>query len=279
MNPDDMISGGLPDDFDGTITRVRLTAWDYDGNIDSHVLAVAMDIEPAEDSDLDAFTQYYSAGRLEDFVPSMDGEEASDLDSEDEEDWEGLIAIKVGRKDQLNNNTNWAHFLRALVEAGFDGSEIGSSVDFLEGLTAHFNRIPQKKRAGIITATDDDGKPRSSDILVVSEILESAPAKKKGKKGKKGAAKKGGKKGGKKKEGVEAEDDDLDERIVEVLVAAIDANDGELPKSKIPGAIFKGGFTGKDKRAAVKRAVEPDFLEGQEDSFIFDADDGALYGA
>ena len=46
MNPDNFVSGGLMDDFDGVITKARFAPWDYDGKIDHHVLAVAVSITP-----------------------------------------------------------------------------------------------------------------------------------------------------------------------------------------------------------------------------------------
>ena len=67
MNPDNMAAAGLADDFDGEVTEVRLVPFNYDGNIDHHVLSARVTITPDKDSDFEEFQQYYSAGDLEFF--------------------------------------------------------------------------------------------------------------------------------------------------------------------------------------------------------------------
>lgn len=275
MNPDNMASGGLADDFDGEITKVRFVPWDYDGKIDRHVLAVAMTIVPDEDSDLEEFIQVYSAGDLDHFAPSMDGEEPVDLDEGEEEDLEGIYALRVGRREQLNNNTNWAHFIGAAIDAGFPQEDLGASCDCFEGIRAHFNRVPQKKRAGIMQSDEEEDQPRRNDILVISEILEAESKAKKAK----GAKTKA--KGAKAKKGSKAkasDDGDLDDEIAAVIVAALEDFEDGMPKSKIPSFVIKA-FKGKAKAAAVKRATDVEYLSGRESDWVYDEEDGVLYEA
>lgn len=160
LSPDDMVSGGLPDDFDGTITNVAFVSWDYNETIDTPVLALRVDIEPDEDSDEENFSQHYSAGDMKYFVPSDDGKEA----------------LPVGKRDALSNSSNAAQFITALLNAeGFAelGREIGTSVDAFEGIRCHFDRVDQPKRSGIVNAEGE----RRKQILVVTEVHEEAGAK------------------------------------------------------------------------------------------------------
>jgi hypothetical protein len=259
MNPDNFLTGGLKDDFDGTVLKARFVPWDYDGNIDHHILAVALTIQP-DDEDT-PFVQHYSAGELESFVPSMDGKTSVDLDNGEGEQLEGIYAMKVGRRDQLNNNTNWAHFIGAALDAKFPREKLGSTCTFIEGVHGHWNRIPQKKRSGIVVQPAAEGKRRSSDILVLTSITEGgkATAKPATKVGPQPAA---------------ATQNGLDEQLAGVVLEAIMAADGKLAKSKLPGIAIKA-FQGPDKAKAVKRVSEAEFLESS-DTWMYDADKGTL---
>jgi hypothetical protein len=267
MNPDNMLSGGLMDDFDGTIVKARLVPWDYNGNVDHHVLAVALTIQP--DDDEKPFVQHYSAGDLESFAPSMDGKHPVDLDNGEGEDLEGIYAIRVGKKDQLNNNSNWAHFTGAALDAGFERSNLGAAVTWAEGLYCHFNRVPQKKRSGIVvTPTGGDAKrARNNDVLVITEI--------KGAKATKATVAKTTKPAPATKAAPEAAGDDFDEQLTTVVTeAVVAAGESGLAKSKLASIAIKA-FQGADKAKAVKRVNDVKFLESLE-AVVFDADTNIL---
>jgi len=262
MNPDNMISAGLPDDFDGTITRVRLTQWDYDGSIDEYVLAALVTITPDEDSGLDEFDQYYSAGKVTDFAPSTDAIEPCLLDSDDPSDWEGEYALKVGKRDQLNNNSNWAHWIGAAVKAGFDVKKLQSSVACFEGVTGHWNRIGQQKRSGL----QDDGKERQ--ILVLTEITAQATKKR---------AKKTTKSKASKKTATDTPQDDSNdvrEHLSRVVLEALANADGIISKTKLPALVIKQ-FDGSEKAEAVRLVSKAEFLSGS-DLWTYDSDDNTL---
>jgi len=268
MNPDNMLAGGLMDDFDGTIVKARLVPWDYNGNIDHDVLAVALTIQPDNDNE---FVQHYSCGELDNFMPSMDGETAVDPAGEGEA-LEGIYALKVGKKDQLNNNTNWAHFLKALIDAQFDVTKITAAVSFVEGVYGHFNRIPQKKRSGIVVnTTAKDGKTaRANDILVVTELKDAPAATKTAKKTETKATKAAPAKAA-------PADDDLGDKVTAIIVEAIEkAGDDGLAKSKLAGLIIKN-LEGAEKAKGVKIGTDNAWLSANE-AFAFDADSGVLFG-
>lgn len=280
MNPDNMLAGGLMDDFDGEVIKARFVPWDYDGNIDHHVLAVALTIQP--DDAKEPFTQHYSAGELEQFAPSMDGNAPVPLDDETatDEQLEGVYALRVGKKEQLNNNTNWAHFVTALIDAQFPKNQLGATVTFMEGVYGHWNRIPQKKRSGIVTtpaAGAADTKKRSSDILVITE-LKTRPA---------GAATTTARPTARSASAQTAAQapapatatggaNPLDDRLAEVVTEAVlAAGDEGLAKSKLAGIAIKV-FAGPEKAKAAKRVSETAFLEAGS-TWVFDAESGMLY--
>lgn len=276
LNPDNYVSGGLPDNFDGTIVKAVFCPWDYNGNIDKPVLAAAITIKPNEDSDLEEFTQHYSAGDLSQFVPSKDGEEAVDLelleqDEYDTEDVEGPFALRVGKKEGLNNNTNFAQFMTALVECGFDTSKIGASIEFLEGVSGHFDRVPQKKRSGIVRDDEEGGNTsnRTKDVLVLSS-LSKVKGKVSTKKAKpepeedeeeEEAPKTKAKKSAKADTG-----GDLDEALTAIVVEALEAADGKpVKKSDLGKLVLKSkDIDMKQKGKAVKRIGDAEFLGGSD---------------
>ncbi len=264
LNPDNMASAGLADDFDGEITKARFVPWNYGNTRDTYVLAAAVTIQPDEESGFDEFVQYYSAGDLELFVPSVDGSEAVDLegwDEEDLEDVEGIYAYQVGRREQLSNSSNFADFISKLVAAGFSAN-IEANIDFLEGISGHFNRVPQRKRSGIVSTDSED---RQKTILVLTEIAETkAASKPKGRGKAKGKAASGS--------------DDLTDEVSEAIVAAISDAGGELPKRKLAGVIIKAFKGSKSKSAAVKMASDTSFL-AESDLWTYDEDEGVLYEA
>lgn len=265
MNPDDMVSAGLPTDFDGEIIQVRLTAWDYDGTRDEHSLACRVTIRPDEDSGFEEFQQHYSAGDLKFFVPADEDGNQVDLESDDVSDWDGIYASAVGSREALSNSSNWAHFLFAAIDAGFKGVE--PNVDCLEGVRGHFNRIPQKTRSGIVVE-ETGGETRTREILVLTEVTGQAKSAStsKSKSTKKTSAKK-----------VAPADDDgeLDDQLTAMVVKALEAAEGQILKRALPAIAMKA-FDGSEKAVAVKRVSDVGFLVGREDSWVFDAEDGNL---
>lgn len=286
MNPDNMVAGGMQDDFDGTITKVRLVPWNYGGKIDNHVLATAVTIKPA---DGDEFTQHYSTGNLEDFVPSMDGENSVNLEATDEEIeadptiLEGIYAMRVGSKEALSNSSNWAHFITAALDAGFDKTKLSADVRMFEGITAHFNRIPQKKRSGLVKPAEVAGQQaKRNDILVITEIKAGAPAGKPatGSKTPATGTSASSKSSPAAKTATPAASaapvgGDLDSKLVEVLRKALAGAEDGLTKDKLPSLALKG-LPAADKGKGVKRIVDPEFLGSQEAFWAFDAESGLV---
>lgn len=283
MRPDQFQGGGLPDDFDGVISEVRFVPWNYpteskpEGSIDHHILAARVTIEREDDGA--PVVQHYSAGELEHFAPSMDGESPVDLNGEDIAEMEGVYAYKVGKKEALASSSNWSHFLTALYEAGLPYEEMSPDVRFLEGLTAHFNRVPQRKRSGMGSDQGGGDGKRVKEILVITEIKERAAASSK-KAGAAKAAKPTATKAAKTSAPAVAEESngegDLSSRLTEAIVAAAKEAGGTLVKSKLAQVAIKS-FKGSEKTEALALATNGDFLEGlSEVNAFWDADEGTL---
>ena len=304
-NPDEMQQGGLMDDFDGLVTKARYCPWDYNGNLDHHVLGVGVTIQPYNENgeaEGDPFVQTYSAGDLEQFAPSMDGKLPVDLQAESEtgEEYEGIYALRVGNKAQLNNNTNWAQFVMALLEAGYDRGLLTPAVTWLEGTFGHWNRIPQKKRSGLVQA-DDEGKRKRNEILVITEVKE-VPTVKVAKPGPKGIVPKAAPAAAATKpaavakkpvavaapaeveeapeaEAGEVEVDPFDAKLFDIVAEAVAAaGETGLAKGKLAGSVIRK-VAGAEKAKAVKRVGETDFLEsGGNEQWVYDPDTGTLFG-
>jgi hypothetical protein len=293
FNPDALVQGGLADDFDGEITRAVFGPWDYDGNMDHYELFVRLEITPDEDSDIqDTVVEHYSVGKdaLDHFHPSVDGIEPVDLeewDQEDSSEVEGPYIVRVGKRESLFNNTNWAHFVVTAVDAGFPKEDVSLDLGCFEGVHAHFNRLPQKKRPGL----SDDGKQRT--ILLITELLEQeekAKTKSATKKGKGKAAKVKSKAKDEDEEEEEEEEevdeeedaeededeeDSLDAALVAILVEALNSEkDGTMAKRKILTTVVKN-IDKAQKGAAMRRAAQEDFLSGR-DEWVYDDEDGSI---
>jgi hypothetical protein len=269
LNPDDFIQGGLADDFRGKITEAVYAKWDYEGNIDHDVLAVKLTIE-REDGEKPV-VQFWSAGDLTNFVPSQDGEEEAE---------EGPFALRVGKKTALTNSTNFAHLLEAILDAGtaskkFTKANLTTSLACLETLDAQWNRIPQKKRAGLVP-TEGAGANRGKDILVVTEVFGYGAAEKAGK----GKAAAGGPakaaKGKPAKDESEDAGETLDSRLSDALVEIISAAGGTIKKSKLAPLVLRAFATDKDKSKAIGRCTQADFLSGDDVLWTYDEEEGTL---
>lgn len=291
--PDAMVQAGLADDIDGRIVSIRYVPWDYNGNLDHFVLGVAVEIEPDEG---DVFTQTYSAGDLKNWVPSQDGEEPAggdldewqklgegSLDLEDDEkaadgDYAGPFAIQVGRQAGLPNSSNFAFFARALADAKFNGWADDGDLRALEGLYAHWNRVPPPTRRGL----QGEGEKKASDVLVVTEILEM-PGE-----GKKGSAKKSkpaskGKAKSKAKEADEGDEDGgedeggMDAKVREVVRVALGkAEDATMGRKEVEKVVRKA-FKGRELVEAFKLVKDDEWMAGQDDGgWIYDDEEETL---
>lgn len=157
MNPDNFVEGGLIDDFDGEVMMAKFCYWDYDKGGEQY-LFLGLVIKNLADSK--EFPQYYSAGDKEMFEPG---------------DEEGTWLKAKSDRGAMSTSTNAAALLKSLQAANFPQQrleEMGIG-EALVGLKAHWNRVTQPKRPGLIkTGKAADGKDeREKSTLLVSSIL------------------------------------------------------------------------------------------------------------
>lgn len=278
LSSDQMVQGGLPDDFDGVITKAVFAPTNYDGKMDHYVLAALITYKPDPETGMDEFTQIYSVGDLQFFAPSKDGEEPVDLENGEGEDLEGYFVVPVGERKQLANSSNFAVYVKHLEACEFTGLSETSSLESLEGIYGHFNQIELPKRSGIIV--QDDSKRKGPKTLLCMTELKEAP---KATKGAKSTAKatstkaKGKPAPEPEEEEEESGEETMESRVGEVIVAALaEADDNELPKSKLVSLVVKGFKDAKEKAAAVKVVSDDKYLLSGDYGFSFDKKSGTI---
>lgn len=153
--PADFAQGGLIDDIDATIMMAKFCNWDYDGKSDKVGIFLGLVLQDADGKD---YTQYYSAGDPDFFMPG---------------DADGTWLKAKGTRPQVNNNTNASLFLLSLVAAGFPQDRLNTMGigDALVGLKAHWNQVAQPKRKGLIKTGQQGDNDREKTTLLVSAIL------------------------------------------------------------------------------------------------------------
>lgn len=257
--------GGLVDDADLTVVRSRFTMTDYGGKSDSGEVLV-LQVKLVDDEGTE-FEQLYSAGTG--FVPSETGDE----------DENGKTITPIGEKTAPAGGSNFAFFITALVNAGFPEDLLdGDDISVLEGLKAHWNRVPQPKRTNLPTRGQQDNA-REKTILVCTNII-SLPGETPAKAPAKTAAKPGAKPttapskavAGKTaaKPAAAEPDVDLQDELATILVGAF-AEQGltEVTKVKVAQLVFKGAADHANKKELVAMSSKADVLSSLE-GFEFD---------
>lgn len=236
--------GGLIDDVDATIETARFATYDYDGKIQNPVLALHVILKV--DGEEEAHDQWYSAGDLAHFVPSNDG----------------CRVIPTGSKTGLSDGSNLFVFLTSLGNAGYDMNKLADGdISVLDGLRAHWVRIPQPKRSGLPSqAAGPGGQQREKTILTVQKVLGEAKGK-----GKVAAGKTTAGKAAPAKAPAPATngDNDLDETLQGLVMEIIAEAGGSIAKKDLAGKVFKAApktSSPKEKAAMSKRAFDDEFL-------------------
>lgn len=279
--PDEMVSGGLADDFDGVVREARYAPWNYQGNVEKPVLAIRLKIERL-DVDKDAseeerfIEQNWSAGALEHFRPSNDGANANP--GEGMEIAAGIYAIRVGQRTALNNNTNAAQLMRSFLDAQVPRTEFKPDVRFIEGIKGHWNRLPPDKKGGQFKDQTAEQKEKASkrDVLVLTRFDGRVT----------GAAAAGPSKGtsqtslaasGTVSVGNGSANGSVDAKLVDIVKGAVKVGAPAMKKSALSGVVLKASKGDKDANAMVKRVTASEFLEGlAEFGILFDADAGTV---
>lgn len=291
QNPTDFTGGGLPTDFDGTIIEARAVVWNYDnGNgpktdekTGEVILIPAMRLKIARPNEED-IVSYYSAGDLNNFFPLT---EDGDLAVQDENGLaEGVMFGLVGTRERMGKDTNHGQFLAALTDAGFKEA-FKPDLRFLEGLNGHFDRLQQKKRAGVVANKEGDDNKRAPEYLAMTKFngrVDVAAATKAAPKAAAATTKPTGA-GTSPAATASSSSGGVDSKLRDLIVASIPASDGDiigsLKKGGIAGKVMKaGGWSPAEKSAAVK-LISSEWLSAwaEEDgaAILFDAEAGEIY--
>lgn len=288
LDPDNMIQGGLPTDFRGVVTHATYCEFDYEGAADEPTLAARLTIQ--SDDFEEPVVQHWSAGNLNAWVPA---------DEDGERQAEGPYPLRVGKRPEMNNNTNFAHLMKSILESGeaakgkpFTRKNLTSSIECLVGLDAQWDRVPQQKRSGMVDAEEGEGGEKKSnrrDVLVVSEVFgydpdaaEAKPAKKVAKKPAKPVVEEEEEEPETEVEEVETEEEEstvspLDAKIDAAVKKAITKAGGSIKKGKLaPAMLAAFAADPKVKAKAVPRVTEEEFLSDDARSWDFDEDTGVL---
>ena len=220
------------------MTSARFEEFDYNGIADEPVPALKLTIQAA---DLEV-VQYYSMGKLQDWIPSEDGKQL----------------LSVGSAINIRLTSNGGIFLKSLVDAGFPADKLGDDISILDGLQAHMIQVPEPER-GLKKTKEQEAKEKKygpKTILVVSEVQVLPWEKKKpGGKLKRKAAKKTTKT---QKTETEAEvDTDIQAKAGEVVTAIL-ADAGTVTRTELPAKIFKHMKGDTDKNKIIKLAFDPE---------------------
>lgn len=286
--PDEMVAGGLADDFDGVVREARYAPFDYMGAIDEDVLSIQLkierlDVDASADEDERFITQNWSAGDLKNFVPSIDGAtKVADASTTDEEGniitrtGQGYFAIRVGSRTALNNTTNAAMLMRSVLDVGFPREKFSPDIRFMEGIKGHWNRMPSDKKGGQFKNDTPEQKERASkrDVLVITRLD-----------GVEAVAKAGATASGKAKTTAATATttasttmaSDIDAKLVEIVKSVVKPGVDAIKKTALSGVVLKATKGDKQQNAMVKRVTTTEFLESLSDhNILFDAEAGTV---
>ena len=244
LNPETFLEGGgLIDDVDVTVKEAIFEAFDYNGKADA-TPALKMTIQAADIE----LVQYYSMGKMNDWIPSDDGKQL----------------LSVGSATSIRLSSNGGIFLKSLVDSGFPADKLGDDISILDGLQAHMIQVPEPSR-GMTKSKEQEEKEAKfgpKTILVVSEVQVLPWEKKKpaGKPKAKAKAKPAAKAKAKPKAKAKVESDSSVEDKATEAVMEILANEGSAIKKTLPQKIFKLRPDDPDRNAIVKIAFDDEFL-------------------
>lgn len=281
--PDEMVAGGLADDFDGIVREARYAPFDYNGSIDQDVLSIQLKIERLEDGlegDEKFITQNWSVGDMKNFVPSLDGTNKVADQTIDDGDGnirtrtgEGYFALRVGARSALNNNTNGAQLMRSILDAQFPRDKFSPDIRFMEGIKGHWNRLPPDKKPGTFKNDTPEQKEKASkrDVLCLTRFdgIEAGPTK--------AGTKSSGSTGTVTTASTTTASGDIDTKLAEIVKGIVKPGAPAMKKTALSGAVLKAAKGDKQVNAMVKRVTVTEFLEGlAEHNILFDAEAGTV---
>ncbi len=300
VDPDAMIQTGLANNFRGAPT-IRYTIRKYEkGKFAGTYYPCAQVDITTDDPGLGnggVVTEYYSIGKLNEWVPSNDGETPLELSFDDylilhkgEQDVDAETLARIlgthlaphpkGAQANVPNNTKWAQLTRSIKACGFPKERMGASCDFIDGVDCEWVRLPYEDSKGQRMKNLEEGQREPETLCVTNIDMDTLPASGKGKVAAAGATKPTTTTTTTTTTPTNPPAaDDFDARVDTVIVAALlTAPDNSLHKSKLGTPIVKA-LTGKDGTRAIKLLNNNDWLAAgldREAGYMFDVDSGTL---
>lgn len=239
LRPSNQTEGtGLLNDVDVTWVGLAFKEWDYNGSVPEAVPALEITMEV--DGDDSTQVQYFSAGKLKDWVPSADG----------------TTLEAVGSATGINKTTNLAILMNSLVEAGYPEEEIDDDCTAFIGLKCHMVRVPAPKRSGLPETPRADGKVFEKTNLIVSDIISMPGEAKAAKGGAKGKATKATTKG---KAAAGGEEDSKD-KATQVVLDILSDNPKGLDKKKLGQMVFVALKSDPARNSVLQLVFSDEFL-------------------
>lgn len=230
---DDMAEGGgLPDDFDFTLTEVKTENFDF-GAEKGGVRPCLKVVYDGVGYD-DPIKQYYSVGKSSEWLATPDGKGFKPLLSPDQ---------------QFNINSNLGKFVTHMGNGGYPTTLLkGGDFTVLTGLKGHAKRFLADNIPDGENATDKRGNPKKN--LFIS-LVTSYP-------GMDGKAVAGAGAGAT----VGATADDKNDEAVGVISALLKSNPGGIAKADLPKMVFDYDKKTKlsNRNAIVKITADDSFL-------------------
>jgi len=245
--PMNVLSSGLVDDIDGTVTDVAAVEWDMNGKAP---LGPYLAVEWTDPNGA-AHVEYYSNGTLQDWRAAKSGR--------------GFVA--ASGKTMISQVSNLGYLLESLRIAGFPQDDpnlaAGDLQAALTGLKAHVLR-KSIERKGLVRRPSDTDRQSAGPLLVTKiiqlptgdEVAASVAAK----------TTAASSKGNSHAEAATVEASDMDTQVVGALVAALSEEGVEaIDKKQISKIVFQtfteAGATPVERSKAIVRCGQQEFLK------------------
>lgn len=294
MDPGEFVSGGLASDFDGVVIEAVTEVWNYDngngpkldeqGNI---ILAPFVRLVIQRHDGEESVISHYKAGELEQFMPSVDGENPAEQNPETGL-CDGEYFVKTGTKTAMGKDTNWGQLLSNLKDAGFEakgGQWQASVTKMLLGLDGHWDRVAAKKRSGMVVREEDANK-KTNDILCCTAVkavgtgvaVKPAAAKTAPAAAKPAAAKAAPAAAA--AATTPAAAGGSDDELAGIVQSVLKTDGTAVKKGSLPAAVMRSKLAPAVKAASSKKVVDNDWLAAGSDAglWVFDAESGEVYG-
>lgn len=232
FNPETFVDGGgLVDDSDGTFTNFRWMMADLrlikqgidptKGGNPTPYLHADMEVNG------ETYENWWSAGGSQFYEPSADGKQLK------------AKSTATG----IRQNSNVGIFFESLANCGYPPDRMGEDISVLDGIQAHFLRVPEPDRKGLKRPVAEPGREKT--VLTFTKIIKMPweTGKKAASKGKAPAAA-----------------DGLDEEVVNMILTSLaDNHEGVAKKELIKQVV--SGFDSSKKSAALKFVNDDTWLK------------------